>query len=108
MGRYLWQVSYSKDAWGAQISNPQNRLEMVGAMLEPLGVKLIEGYATLGEYDIIAIIEAPDDKTIAAASIAISSTGSVSALKTSPLMPIDDLVEALNIAKKITYKPPSS
>jgi hypothetical protein len=32
----------------------------------------------------------------------------VSALKTSPLMPIDDLVEALNIAKEITYKPPSS
>ena len=108
MGRYLWQVSYSKAPWGAQISNPPNRVEMVGAMLEPLGVKLIEGYATLGEYDIIAIIEAPDDKTIAAASIAISSTGSVSALKTSPLMPIDDLVEALNIAKKITYKPPSS
>ena len=44
-------------------------------MLEPSGVKLIEGYATLVEYDMIAIIEAPDDKTIAAASIAISSTG---------------------------------
>ncbi len=75
MTRYLWQISYSQDAWGAQISNPQNRLEVVGAMLEPSGVKLIEGYATLGEYDMIAIIEAPDDKTIAAASIAISSTG---------------------------------
>ena len=108
MARYLWQISYSQDAWGAQISNPQNRLEVVWAMPEPSGVKLIEGYATLGEYDMIAIIEAPDDKTIAAASIAISSTGSVSALKTSPLMPIDDLVEALNIAKEITYKPPSS
>ena len=50
-------------------------LEVVGAMLEPSGVKLIEGYATLGEYDMIAIVEAPNDKTIAAASIAISSTG---------------------------------
>ena len=58
----------------ANIKSP-NRLEVVGAMLEPSGVKLIEGYATLGEYDMIAIIEAPDDKTIAAASIAISSTG---------------------------------
>ena len=75
MARYLWQISYSQDAWGAQISNPQNRLEVVGALLEPSGVKLIEGYGTLGEYDMIAIIEAPDDKTIAAASIAISSTG---------------------------------
>ena len=55
-------------------------------MFEPSGVKLIEGYATLGEYDMIAIVEAPDDKTIAAASIAISSTGLVSALKTSLLM----------------------
>ena len=56
MARYLWQISYSQDAWGVQISNPQNRLEVVGAMLEPSGVKLIEGYATLGEYDMIAII----------------------------------------------------
>ena len=108
MGRYLWQVSYSNDAWGPQIANPQNRLETVGAMLEPAGIKLIEGYATLGEYDLVAIVEAPDDKTIAAASIAISSTGSVSALKTSPLMPVEDLVDALSIAKEITYKPPSS
>jgi len=29
---------------------------VVGALLEPSGVKLIEGYATLGEYDMIAII----------------------------------------------------
>ena len=56
MWRYLWQVSYSNDAWGPQIANPQNRLETVGAMLEPAGIKLIEGYATLGEYDIVAIV----------------------------------------------------
>ena len=105
---YLWQVAYSNDAWASQISNPQNRLEKVSAMLEPSGIKLVQAYATFGEYDIIAIVEAPDDKTIAAASIAVTSSGSVSKLTTSPLIPVDDLVEALKIAQTISYTPPKN
>ena len=108
MGQYLWQVAYSKESWGAMIANPQNRLELVGEMLSGHGIKVLSGYATFGEYDIIAICEAPDDKTIAAASIAVSSTGSVSALKTTPLTPVEDLVESMIIAQSMGYKPPSN
>lgn len=108
MPNYLWQVSYSKEAWATQISNPENRLEKVSSMLAPSGIKLLQGFATFGEYDIIAIVEAPDDKTIAAASIAVTSTGSVDKLNTSPLIPVEDLVEALNIAQTIKYAPPKT
>jgi len=107
MSHYLWQLSYSKDAWATQIQNPQNRMEQVSAMFAPVGIKLIQGFATLGEYDLIAIVEAPDDKTVAAASIAIASTGAVTNVKTTPLMPIEDLVDALKIAQGLAYTPPT-
>ena len=90
------------------IAKPQNRLDLVGEMLSSHGITIVDGYATFGEYDLIAIFEAPDDKTVAAASILVSSSGSVSALKTTPLMPVDDLVDSMKIAKDMGYKPPSS
>jgi uncharacterized protein with GYD domain len=108
MGRYLFQVSYSQEAWKSMVANPQNRLDAVKEMLSPHGITVVDGYATFGEYDLIAIFEAPDDKTVAAASILVSSSGSVSALKTTPLMPVDDLVDAMKIAKGMGYKPPTS
>ena len=108
MSRYLFQVSYSQEAWKSMIAKPQNRLDLVGEMLSSHGITIVDGYATFGEYDLIAIFEAPDHKTVAAASILVSSSGSVSALKTTPLMPVDDLVDSMKIAKDMGYKPPSS
>ena len=85
-------------------------LDILGPVGDVVSEWVIKGAyvktATFGEYDIIAIVEAPDDKTIAAASIAVTSSGSVSKLTTSPLIPVDDLVEALKIAQTISYTPP--
>ena len=74
MSRYLFQVSYSQEAWKSMIAKPQNRLDLVGEMLSSHGITIVDGYATFGEYDLIAIFEAPDDKTVAAASILVSSS----------------------------------
>ena len=107
MGHYLLQGSYSANAWAAQIANPQNRLEQVSNMLAPSGINIVQGFAAFGENDLVLLIEAPDDKTMAAASITIGSTGSVTNLKTTPLMPIEDLVDALKIAQGVAYTPPT-
>ena len=29
MARYLFQASYTSEAWAAQVSNPQNRIEVI-------------------------------------------------------------------------------
>ena len=108
MGHYLLQGSYSANAWATQIANPQNRLEQVSNMLAPSGINIIQGFAAFGENDLILLIEAPNNKTMAAASIAIGSSGAVKNLKTTPLMPIEELVDALKIAKGVAYTPPTS
>ena len=53
------------------------RLDAAKETLRGLGAELKHFYLALGEYDAVAIIEAPDDETVARASLAIGSQGNV-------------------------------
>jgi uncharacterized protein with GYD domain len=44
---------------------------------EEMGGKLIGFYSTMGEYDYVAISEAPDDETVAAYSFSLGRLGNV-------------------------------
>lgn len=70
------------------------RLKKVNEELKTLGAEVKEQYATLGPYDFVNIVEAPDNATIARVSIELSSRGSVRIL-TLPAVPIDDFIESL-------------
>ena len=50
------------------IKNIRNFRDMLGEakeIMEQHGVKLRQGWATLGDYDVVAVIDAPDAKTAA-------------------------------------------
>lgn len=34
MARSLFQASYTGEAWAVQVSNPQNRVEAIGSVIE--------------------------------------------------------------------------
>ena len=70
------------------------RLKEVNEELKVLGAEVKEQYATLGPYDFVNIVEAPDNATIARVSIELSSRGSVRIL-TLPAVPIDAFIESL-------------
>lgn len=70
------------------------RLKKVNEELKALGAEVKEQYATLGPYDFVNVVEAPDNATIARVSIELSSRGSVRIL-TLPAVPIDDFIESL-------------
>jgi uncharacterized protein with GYD domain len=70
------------------------RLKKVNEELKALGAEVKEQYATLGPYDFVNIVEAPDNATIARVSIELSSRGSIRIL-TLPAVPIDDFIESL-------------
>ena len=48
MPYYLFQGSYSGEAWGNQIGNPQNRPEAVRSVFEGLGGRIESFYTPLG------------------------------------------------------------
>ena len=106
MAKYLVQAAYTSEAWAAQISNPQNRLEAVGAVANRLGGKIDAFYVAFGEYDIVGIVDFPDNVSEAAFSIAVASGGAVKALKTTPLLDIEDGREAMRRAGTAGYRPP--
>lgn len=67
------------------------------AIMEKEGVRLVSGFATLGRYDFVAIVEAPDDRTMAKVSALIASKGNFSA-ETLPAIPIGEFIPAVTRA----------
>ncbi len=58
-------------------------------ILEANNAKLVQIYATLGRYDFVAIIEAPDEKAAMTASALIASQGTFRA-ETLPAVPLEE------------------
>ena len=106
MPSYLLQAAYTPEGWAAQVKNPQNRIEAIRPAIEGLGGKIVAAYYSFGEYDLAVITEMPDNTAAAAFSIAAAAGGAVKALKTTPLMTVDEGLEAVRKASQSSYRPP--
>lgn len=62
--------------------------------LKSMGVTIKGQWAVLGEYDFVNLVEAPDNKTVARASVEIGSRGSVS-IVTLPAIPVQEFIKSL-------------
>jgi uncharacterized protein with GYD domain len=74
-------------------SNPA-RLREVNRDVEELGAKVVQQWATLGAFDFVNVVEAPDEATIARVSVALGARGSAR-LQTLPALTIDEFLGAL-------------
>jgi uncharacterized protein with GYD domain len=74
-------------------SNP-DRLREVNKDVEELGATVLHQWATLGEWDFVNIVEAPDAQTIARVSVSLGARGSTK-IVTLPALTIDELLAAL-------------
>ena len=62
--------------------------------VEELGCKVLHQWATLGEFDFVNVVEAPDVATIARVSVALGARGSTK-IETLPAMSIDDFLHSI-------------
>ena len=74
-------------------SNPE-RLRQVNKDVEELGARVLHQWATLGEFDFVNIVEAPDIATIAKVSVALGSRGSTR-IETLPALEIEEFLGTL-------------
>jgi uncharacterized protein with GYD domain len=74
-------------------SNPA-RLREVNRDVEELGAKVLHQWATLGAFDFVNVVEAPDTATVARVSVALGARGSTR-IQTLPALAIDEFVETL-------------
>ncbi len=106
MAYYLLQVAYTQASAKAMIANPQPREDVIRKTLESLGGKLHSFFFSFGEYDVVLIIEVPDNKAAASLAMAVGASGSVSKYVTTVLMTSAEGVEAMKGAKRVSYTAP--
>ena len=74
-------------------SNPE-RLRQVNQDVEELGARVLHQWATLGEFDFVNVVEAPDVATIANVSVSLAARGSTR-VETLPALEIEELLRVL-------------
>ena len=79
----------------ARLLEDPERLREVTAEVEAMGVRLLEQFALLGQWDFLNIIDAPDVTTMARVATSLAARGTLKTM-TLPIVEIDDLVAALS------------
>jgi len=105
MPSYLVQAAYTSEAIAALVKNPQNRMEVVRKSAESLGGKLVGGWLSFGEYDVVLIAEMPDNVSAAAIAMAAAAGGSLRTIRTTPLLNAEEGLAAVKKAASSGYTP---
>ena len=88
MAKYISLVKYT--AKGIEnIKESPNRLDAVKQLCESMGAKVEGFYLTMGRYDIILIVDAPNPETVAKIVLTAASGGAVST-ETLPAFPEEE------------------
>ena len=74
-------------------SNPE-RLRQVNKDVEELGCRVLHQWATLGEFDFVSVVDAPDIATVAKVSVAIGARGSAR-IETLPALEVEEFLRTL-------------
>ncbi|HEX3036939.1 MAG TPA: GYD domain-containing protein [Thermodesulfobacteriota bacterium] len=81
------------------IKDRPDRIREVDKELENMNVRVVEQYATLGPYDFVNIVEAPDNETISKVSVDLCSRGTVE-IMTLAAISVDSFISSLGSGKK--------
>lgn len=93
MPTYVMLTNLSAEGVRTLKNNPA-RVAEVNKEVEQIGARVIAQYATLGQYDFITIVEAPNAETMAKVSIELGSRGTMTS-QTLSAMSAEDLADAL-------------
>ncbi len=93
MPTYLMLTMLTEKGRQTLNANPA-RLREVNHDVEELGARVLHQWASLGEYDFVNVVEAPDELTMANLSLKLGARGSVR-FQTMPLVPVDELLSVL-------------
>jgi uncharacterized protein with GYD domain len=74
-------------------NNPQ-RIKEVNREIEQLGAEVKAQWATLGHFDFVNVVQAPDEQTMSRVSLELGSRGTAK-YETLTAIPIDDFISGL-------------
>jgi uncharacterized protein with GYD domain len=93
MGYYV-MMSKLTDHGAKTIKENPGRILEVDDEMAAMGVKILCQYVLFGVYDFMTVLEAPDEATVARASVELGSRGSIK-VATFPAMTVNDFISAI-------------
>lgn len=104
MPKYLIQGRYTPEGLkGLAKDKASGRKSAVQAAVKGLKGKVESFYFTFGSDDVVLIVDAPDNTAAAALSLTVGASGLVN-IRTTPLLTIDEVDQALALPSK--YRAP--
>ena len=76
MAMYVSLIQFT-DQGIHNIKDTVKRRDAAMAEAEKMGMKIIEPFWTMGAYDVVVLLDAPDDETMSAFALKVGSMGSV-------------------------------
>lgn len=109
MPYYMVQTRLTADSWKGLLDNPHDRAPAVAEIIKAHGGTLHNYFFAFGDNDVVLLLEAPNNEAVMAAVLAAAGSGSVTGLKTTPLIPSSDAVGVFKAAaaKAGAYSPPA-
>ena len=101
------QFAYTAEAWATLVKNPQDRSVAGRELVQKLGGRVVGFYYCFGEYDGVAITEAPDDNAALVGAMLLVAPGHIKAIKTTKLFTVEETMEAMRKAGSLTFQGPS-
>jgi uncharacterized protein with GYD domain len=77
MARYVVLFDWTDQGVRSAAKDTVQRVSQARAAWEPMGVRIEAVYWTLGDHDLVAIIESPDDATLAASLLQVAAAGNI-------------------------------
>jgi uncharacterized protein with GYD domain len=93
MAQFIMLTNLTSDGVKTVKNNP-GRVQEVNKEMEQLGIKVLNQWATLGQYDFVSVVEAPDEQTMAKVSIELGSRGTTTN-QTLTAIPAEEFVKTL-------------
>jgi uncharacterized protein with GYD domain len=93
MPTYIMLSKLTSEGVATVKNNPQ-RIREVNQEIEQLGATVTAQWATLGRFDFVNVVEAPDDATMARVSFELGSRGTA-LYETLAAFPVDDFIAQL-------------
>jgi uncharacterized protein with GYD domain len=109
MSRFLIEVSYTSESWATQVHKHANVIDRISPLVSKLGGTIDSVYYTFGDRDLVALVDFPSQEDAAAFSLAASSGGAVASIRTTPLLTVEQGIEAMKRADSVasSYQAPT-
>jgi uncharacterized protein with GYD domain len=109
MAKYLIEAAYSQAGLKALVKDGgTGRKKVVEAAAKALGGRVESMYFAFGTSDVYAIVDAPDNITVAAFALAVGGTGIAAHLKTVVLLTPEEVDQAAKKSASSGYRAPGA